>query len=358
MLNHAPNWIIISKLVAADVGMMALIPAVLLTALAFVTVALRLYSRTFLSKNVKLEDYFVMASLVRSTSIYTDFSSLEVSINTRQNNRKDRIAPLQQMLKLIYAQSLIYHLSVNLVKASILVQYRRVFAQASQITIRCAIILLFITFVCFAWGFFGALFLCTPVKRYWNLDIPGHCINAEHHFSSTSIMGIVLDAAIWVLPLPVVGKLEIRGRQRVGLGVVFGIGAIVCIVSVLRFVLVHDATAKRNVTKAGTHALIWSSSEINVAIICASLLVMKPLLSRWFPILAKSRQSTTAVDDSRRVKRWITAEMVRNRMATKNEDSEPAGLVFDNSQEEKAGDEEDGHTDGGNNESAKESNVL
>lgn len=66
MFNHAPGWIVISKLVAADIGLMALIPAVLLTALAFITVVLRLYSRACLSKKTMIEDYLVMISLVCS----------------------------------------------------------------------------------------------------------------------------------------------------------------------------------------------------------------------------------------------------------------------------------------------------
>lgn len=66
MFNHAPGWIVISKLVAADIGLMALIPAVLLTALAFTTVVLRLYSRACLSKKIMIEDYLVVTSLVCS----------------------------------------------------------------------------------------------------------------------------------------------------------------------------------------------------------------------------------------------------------------------------------------------------
>ncbi|CAI6303599.1 unnamed protein product [Periconia digitata] len=128
------------------------------------------------------------------------------------------------MLKLIYAQSLLYHLAVNLVKASILIQYRRIFGRTSKMTIRCTNALLLTTIVSCAWGFFGVLLLCRPIKRYWEIEIPGYCINAEAHFWSTSVLGVVLDVAIWVLPIPVVRKLEVRGRQRVGLAVVFGLG--------------------------------------------------------------------------------------------------------------------------------------
>lgn len=94
-----------------------------------------------------------------------------------------------------------------------------------------------------------------------------------------------------------------------------------------------------SVTGAGTHALIWSTAEINVAVICASLLVMKPLLSRFFPSLMGSGRSSAAVDNSRRIKRW--SELVRNRINVENEDLEPDVLVLDKSQEDKTRDEEE-----------------
>ena len=51
-------------------------------------------------------------------------------------------------------------------------------------------------------------------------------------------------------------------------------------------------------TESGTYAIIFSSLEINVAIICASLLVMKPLFARFLPALV-SEQPVSAADDGR-----------------------------------------------------------
>jgi hypothetical protein len=75
-----------------------------------------------------------------------------------------------------------------------------------------------------AWGVFGVIFLCNPIRSYWNLGVIGKCFNAEDHFFSTSIIGIVLDWAVWLLPIPVVGRLKLPHRQRIGLLVVFGLG--------------------------------------------------------------------------------------------------------------------------------------
>jgi hypothetical protein len=88
----------------------------------------------------------------------------------------------------------------------------------------------------------------------------------------------------------------------------------VCIVSILRLVLVHhfahigEVTSRyhQHVTtceiltglESGTFTLIWSTIELNVAIICASLLVMKPLFARFIPAIV-SEQPVSAREDAR-----------------------------------------------------------
>lgn len=51
-------------------------------------------------------------------------------------------------------------------------------------------------------------------------------MNKEQHFWSASVIGIVLDVAIWTLPIPVIGRLKLPRRQKAGLLVVFGLGVL------------------------------------------------------------------------------------------------------------------------------------
>lgn len=86
--------------------------------------------------------------------------------------------------------------------------------------------LLILVFGATAWGIFGNIFLCEPVQSYWNVTLSGKCMNKENHFWSTSIIGLVLDFSIWVLPIPVIGKLNLPSRQKLGLAAVFGLGGL------------------------------------------------------------------------------------------------------------------------------------
>ncbi|KAL5380604.1 hypothetical protein DPSP01_007668 [Paraphaeosphaeria sporulosa] len=181
--------------------------------------------------------------------------------------------------QIMFAGSIFYHTAVNLVRFSILFQYHRLFQHLPPFRL-CIYVIGVATLGAMAWGVFGVVFLCSPVRKYWHGGVPGKCMDAQDHFWSCSLMGIVLECILWVMPMPVLGRLRLQSRQKGGLLVPFGLGLFVCIVSVLRIVHVHGAAEKGNVSKSGSYAAIWSTAEINVAIICSSLIVMKPLLAR------------------------------------------------------------------------------
>jgi hypothetical protein len=116
-------------------------------------------------------------------------------------------------------------MSINLIKAAILLQYMFVFYAAPAIRCTCYF-LLPLTAAAISWGIFGVVFLCSPVQKYWRPNIEGKCMDVETHFRSSAILGIILDFAIWLLPLPMIGRLQVQGKQKIGLFIVFGLGAL------------------------------------------------------------------------------------------------------------------------------------
>ncbi|KAH8732024.1 hypothetical protein GQ44DRAFT_735705 [Phaeosphaeriaceae sp. PMI808] len=244
MYRHTTDWVILSSEITACIRYNALVPAIAFTSLAFVMVIMRWYSRIASKQGIGIDDYLVAVAM-----------------------------------------------------ASFALKYIRLFSHIRSITYICYILLVLILGAT-AWGVFGVIFLCEPTRSYWNLAAVGKCMNAEGHFFSTSVVSIVLDWAIWMLPIPVVGRLRLPHRQKMGLQCVFGLGVFVCIVSVLRLALVHHFAFKGEISKAGAFTLMWSTIEINVAITCASLLVMKPFFARFIPAIV-SEQPVSAREDAR-----------------------------------------------------------
>ncbi|EMD92293.1 hypothetical protein COCC4DRAFT_48204 [Bipolaris maydis ATCC 48331] len=318
VMTHAqsPSWFVIRSKATADIGYDALVPTVIFTALAFVMVILRLCSRTCSNTNrIGLEDYFITAALLLSmgfTAVIGQGKQVSIDIADPVEGATYP-ASLPAMLKLVLAQAILYHLASNLVKASLILQYIRLFSLIPHVLWSCYALLILVSSAT-AWGMFGNVFLCRPIRSYWDVTVPGVCMNKEQHFWSTSIIGIVVDVAIWMLPLPVIGRLSLPKRQKNGLLFVFGLGGFVCIITILRLALVRYAMVNGQVTRCGTFAIVFSSIEINVAIICASLLVMKPLLARFLPYII-SEQPLSAAEDGRASRALTSTHMLRTSIA-------------------------------------------
>jgi hypothetical protein len=111
-----------------------------------------------------------------------------------------------------------------MVKIAILVMYCRIFALRSfkigayvisTITILWSLVFLFV-----------CIFQCDPVSRAWNSTIPGTCLNLRAIFIGNAIPNIVTDAAILVMPMRQVWKLQIRLIQRISLSIIFLLGCL------------------------------------------------------------------------------------------------------------------------------------
>lgn len=184
--------------------------------------------------------------------------------------------------KLIVAQNCVWAITVGTTKASILTQYLR-FLNNRKARIACYVLLASLL-PAVAWGVFGGIFLCSPTGRLWDKKIPGHCRDAKTYWISVATVDILLDFLVLFLPVPFIAGLHLPRRQRYATMLVFLLGFFVCAVSVVRVGTVIGV-ADQNVIMSGVWSIIWSVTEANVGIICASLLALRALIVKVFPKL-------------------------------------------------------------------------
>ncbi|KAH8685472.1 hypothetical protein BGZ60DRAFT_559310 [Tricladium varicosporioides] len=96
-------------------------------------------------------------------------------------------------------------------------------------------------------------------------------------------MNILTDISILVMPLCVIKHLNLARTQKAGLYILFSLGFLVCLISVLRLHSVGVAAKSTVLAWDNVKILQWSSVEMNAAIICPSLATLKPLFVRLFP---------------------------------------------------------------------------
>lgn len=109
-------------------------------------------------------------------------------------------------------------------------------------------------------------------------------INFCRLWLGSASVNIATDLAVAFLPVRVIWNLQIANRQKIALIGVLTIGWFVCVVSVLRLTsLITFLQHPDDSSYYGAPAAYWSGIEMNLAIVCASLPTLKPLITKIIP---------------------------------------------------------------------------
>lgn len=151
--------------------------------------------------------------------------------------------------------------------------------------------------------------MCAPIAYFWNHELTGHCLNRHAIWFSNAAMNILTDIIIFILPMPVLKELHLPRRQKWALIAVFALGAFVVMTSVLRLKSLYIISVSHDVTHDNGAAAAWSSLELNVGIICASLPTLRKTISRFFPRLFSASEAhvyygSASASQNRKSRRW------------------------------------------------------
>ena len=103
---------------------------------------------------------------------------------------------------------------------SILVLYLRLFAVNKPFKYITWLTMFFVFGYLFS-NLWTQIFGCTPRAKYWDPDIPGHCINYTKAGLAYGSMNVVSDFIIFVLPLPIVWGLKLTRKEKFGVSLIF-----------------------------------------------------------------------------------------------------------------------------------------
>lgn len=198
------------------------------------------------------------------------------------------------MTKLVVTNNDIWALTVNVTKASILMQYLRLFS--AHYTRLLTYLLLTLLPPAALWAILGGTLRCRPIAKLWSPQIEGHCLMpASGYWISVAAIDIALDFLIIALPLPAITAMRCLPRkQKISLIAVFALGFFVCATSIARLATVTTTSKQGDFVASGVWAIVWSTVEANVGIICACLLALRPLLAKIYPGMDRHETNTAA----------------------------------------------------------------
>ncbi|CEJ57260.1 hypothetical protein PMG11_05960 [Penicillium brasilianum] len=249
------------------------------TVLAAVFVAVRLWTRCRLVKSPGYDDLLIVFALICSILFY---AFILVERHYGLGIRKDRLSEeaIQGQMQYLWLSIPFYNLSLILSKLSILVLFIRIFR--SRKFLLCTYSTMALLIVAGLWMVISGFLFCIPVHAFWSVHHKDHCLPEGPVWYANAAMQIFTDLVILILPMPLLSKLHLPRRQKVGTMLVFGVGIFVIATSSARLYQLSEMVNSRDFTKTNAEAAVWSSLEANVSIICACLAPLHPLLSRIF----------------------------------------------------------------------------
>ncbi|KAK3937758.1 hypothetical protein QBC46DRAFT_356410 [Diplogelasinospora grovesii] len=191
-----------------------------------------------------------------------------------------------------YVTEIFYFILVALMKNSLLFLYLRIFPSTKVRQVLWATVVFNAVFgVTFA---IVAIFQCTPVSYFWEAwdgEHAGHCLSVNAMGWANAGISIALDLWMLAIPMAQIKTLNMHWKKKLAVGLMFGVGAFVTIVSIVRLQSLVKFANSSNPTWDNVDVTIWSTVEINVGIMCACLPTFRQLLVWMFPTLGSRARS-------------------------------------------------------------------
>ncbi|KAL4967506.1 uncharacterized protein BDV14DRAFT_197872 [Aspergillus stella-maris] len=191
--------------------------------LSTVFVLLRLFTRFYLINHPGIDDYTIAVALCFA---WCSFAFLVQEVQYGAGRPSKTVSPeeLKLQLKALWLSIPLYNTSLTLTKAAIVFLYLRIFPTPRFIF--TARIVLSVIAIYGLWTVISAFLNCLPVASFWDSEVKGKCIPKAFLWFFNGGWNIATDLAILILPIPVLSRLRLPMRQRVGVILVFATGGL------------------------------------------------------------------------------------------------------------------------------------
>ncbi|WVR06693.1 hypothetical protein IAU60_003725 [Kwoniella sp. DSM 27419] len=288
---------------SAAIFTVVLVMAVLATTFT----SLRMVSKGWIVRKITSDDWVTVLAWVFCLA-----SAICILIGTRvglgrigSEIKPEWVAPLR---KSTYAFTVFYNPAIMTIKVAILILYIRMSAAHRFLrwaSVATMVVVALTGVICTL----IVIFQCRPVHAAWSYDPNAKCIDVISLYLSSAPINILTDLAILLLPLPILTSLRMEFRQKVVLVTTFVVGGFVTIVDVVRIAYLQQALKSERLLGQSTtvsgnarfsqstyyisFALMWSSIESSVGLMCCCVLVLKPLVMRVIPAMLREGRDST-----------------------------------------------------------------
>ncbi|OBT56394.1 hypothetical protein VE04_05101 [Pseudogymnoascus sp. 24MN13] len=240
---------------------------------AAITLLLRLYTRIFLIQGFGLDDVFIILAMISSVAFFI------VCVEIMKFGFGRHLWEVTGLQMANYLDNLIamvttYIWAPALTKISFLILLHRLnpipWFRVSLYVLGMIILIYTLTIN------LVIAYPCSPLKPN-----TGDCLN--HCGLWQAILNIVTDFLSILLPIRMVLTLKLPTTQKAILASIFSTSIFVMVICVVRITYIMSLANNPDVTYSQGRAAVWSCVELNVGIVCASVIVLKPFMRHHFP---------------------------------------------------------------------------
>ncbi|KAI4722235.1 integral membrane protein [Aureobasidium sp. EXF-10727] len=254
--------------------------------LSVLVMALRLYARVFILGKIGLDDVLICTTaLLAWAFVVATIVAVQHGLGSHFDEVRARgSSNLNSYIQTVWLSSIFYNACLGFLKSSILAFYLRL--GDTQLK-RLAQILLAVVVCQAIANVFTCIFQCTPVAAAYTLELQttAKCINISAFYLTNAALTILTDLLTYILPFHLVRKLQIPRRQKIGLGIMLGLGLFTCMSSIIRITYIPSMLFSKDPTWTISGPMYWSVIETNVGILTASMPAFKAIAKKFAPKL-------------------------------------------------------------------------
>ncbi|OJJ37776.1 hypothetical protein ASPWEDRAFT_27129 [Aspergillus wentii DTO 134E9] len=191
----------------------------------------------------------------------------------------------EMFLRLDFVTMVAYVLALGAIKISFCLLYLHIFP-GNKFRIACLCILAIIVGETIA-ETLVVVFQCWPVHKAWDATglVQGKCVDMTALYYANFGIKLATDLALFGMPMPKLVRLKMTVGKRVGLVMMFSLGLLVCMTSIIRVSYMNPFSEDHTWVLVDT--MNWSCVEVGVAIFIACIPSFKTLITNRFPSLRR-----------------------------------------------------------------------
>ncbi|KAI5925800.1 hypothetical protein F4810DRAFT_699997 [Camillea tinctor] len=244
-------------------------------ALTTACIALRIWARVLIVKKIEVEDFLAFAGYGVYIGIIYTLYRLTLKIGFYVHQWDVQFKDLSEHLYVIHLCTSFYSVVMMTWKMAILLEWVHVFVPKgtrNPFFWSCHFLLM-INVLFYSSTIIVANLLCHPLEYVWNKTLDGTCLDGRVVDVVTTAINLGLDSMILLLPQPIIWKIHVSKKKRLGISAIFTIGTLAVISSAFRLSTAMQYSHTNDATYLSSTVILWSLAEMT----CVALVLCAPV---------------------------------------------------------------------------------